>query len=190
MQIFSRLYQKALKWAQSQYAVYWLSVVSFLESSILPYPPPDVILAPMALKQPNKAYYYALVCTITSVLGGLAGYFLGEILLAFLLEYGLIEVTMVDTAKTWFDQYDDWFVGLAAFSPLPYKLATITAGTMNMALLPFILISLLARGARYYLVAFLVKKFGDQADVWLQKHIDRLGYALIVIVILGIWYVN
>jgi membrane protein YqaA with SNARE-associated domain len=190
MQIFSRLYQKALKWAQSQYAVYWLSVVSFLESSILPYPPPDVILAPMALKQPNKAYYYALVCTITSVLGGLAGYFLGEILLAFLLEYGLIEVTMVDTAKTWFDQYNVWFVGLAAFSPLPYKLATITAGTMNMALLPFILISLLARGARYYLVAFLVKKFGDQADVWLQKHVDRLGYALIVIVILGIWYVN
>ena len=107
-----------------------------------------------------------------------------------MLEYGLIEVTMVDTAKTWFDQYDVWFVGLAAFSPLPYKLATITAGTMNMALLPFILISLLARGARYYLVAFLVKKFGDQADVWLQKHIDRLGYALIVIVILGIWYVN
>jgi membrane protein YqaA with SNARE-associated domain len=190
MQIFSRLYQKALEWAQSKYAVYWLSVVSFLESSILPYPPPDVILAPMALKQPNKAYYYAFVCTITSVLGGLAGYFLGEILLAFLLEYGLIEVSMVDTAKTWFDQYDVWFVGLAAFSPLPYKLATITAGTMNMALLPFVLISLLARGARYYLVAFLVRKFGDQADIWLQKHIDRLGYILVVIVILGIWYVN
>lgn len=190
MQIFSRLYQKALEWAQSKYAVYWLSVVSFLESSILPYPPPDVILAPMALKQPNKAYYYAFICTITSVLGGLAGYFLGEILLAFLLEYGLIEVSMVDTAKTWFDQYDVWFVGLAAFSPLPYKLATITAGTMNMALLPFVLISLLARGARYYLVAFLVRKFGDQADIWLQKHIDRLGYILVVIVILGIWYVN
>ena len=190
MQIFSRLYQKALEWAQSKYAVYWLSVVSFLESSILPYPPPDVILAPMSLKQPNKAYRYALICTVTSVLGGLAGYFLGEILLNFLLGYGLIKVSMVDTAKTWFDQYDVWFVGLAAFSPLPYKLATITAGTMNMALLPFVLISLLARGARYYLVAFLVRKFGDQADVWLQKHIDRLGYILVVIVILGIWYVN
>ena len=99
MQIFSRLYQKALKWAQSQYAVYWLSVVSFLESSILPYPPPDVILAPMSLKQPSKAYRYALICTITSVLGGLAGYFLGEMLLAFLLEYNLIKASMVDTAK-------------------------------------------------------------------------------------------
>jgi membrane protein YqaA with SNARE-associated domain len=97
---------------------------------------------------------------------------------------------MIEVAKQWFDQYDIWFVGLAAFSPLPYKLATITAGTMNMALLPFVLISLLARGARYYLVAFLVRKFGTQADVWLQKHIDRLGYVLVVVVILGIWYVN
>ncbi|HIM58404.1 MAG TPA: DedA family protein [Gammaproteobacteria bacterium] len=190
MRIFSKLYQKALDWAQSKYAIYWLSIVSFLESSILPYPPPDVILAPMSLKQPNKAYYYALVCTITSVLGGLAGYFLGEILLAFLLEYSLIKMTMVDTSKIWFDQYGIWFVGLAAFSPLPYKLATITAGTVSMALLPFILISLLARGARYYLVAFLIRKFGDQADVWLKKHIDRLGYVLIIIVALGVWYVN
>jgi len=190
MQLFSKLYQKALDWAKSKYAVYWLSVVSFLESSVLPYPPPDVILAPMSLKQPNKAYRYALICTITSVLGGLAGYFLGEILLDFLLEYDLIRPPMVETAKVWFDRYDIWFVGLAAFSPLPYKLATITAGTMNMALLPFILISLLARGARYYLVAFLVREFGNQADVWLQKHIDRLGYILIVIVVLGIWYVN
>jgi len=190
VQVFSKLYQKALNWAQSQYAVYWLSVVSFLESSILPYPPPDIILAPMSLKQPNKAYRYALICTVTSVLGGLAGYFLGEILLNFLLEYGLIKIEMIDIAKQWFDQYDIWFVGLAAFSPLPYKLATITAGTMNMALLPFVLISLLARGARYYLVAFLVRKFGNQADIWLRKHIDRLGYVLVVIVILGIWYVN
>jgi membrane protein YqaA with SNARE-associated domain len=190
MQIFSRLYQNSLKWAQSQYAVYWLSVVSFLESCVLPYPPPDVILAPMSLKQPNKAYRYALICTITSVLGGLAGYFLGEMLLTFLLEYNLIKVSMIDTAKIWFEQYDIWFVGFAAFSPLPYKLATITAGTLNMALFPFILISLLARGSRYYLVAFLMKKFGAKADIWLQKHIDRLGYALVIVVILGIWYVN
>jgi len=190
MKVFSKLYQKVLNWAQSQYAVYWLSIVSFLESSILPYPPPDIILAPMSLKQPNKAYRYALICTVTSVLGGLVGYFLGEILLNFLLGYGLIKTEMIDVAKQWFSQYDIWFVGLAAFSPLPYKLATITAGTMNMALLPFVLISLLARGARYYLVAFLVRKFGNQADIWLQKHIDRLGYILVVIVILGIWYVS
>ena len=101
MQVFSKLYQKALNWAQSQYAVYWLSVVSFLESSILPYPPPDIILAPMSLKRPNKAYRYALICTVTSVLGGLAGYFLGEILLNFLLGYGLIKIEMIDIAKQW-----------------------------------------------------------------------------------------
>ena len=190
MKLFSQLYQKALDWAKSQYAVYWLSLVSFFESCILPYPPPDVILAPMSLQQPNKAYRFAFICTITSVLGGLVGYFLGEILLHFLLTYQIIKPAMIDVTKTWFDQYGIWFVGLAAFSPIPYKLATITAGSMNMLLLPFIVISLLARGARYYLIALLVRKFGHQADFWLRKHIDQLGYALIVIVVLSLWYAN
>ena len=121
MKLFSQLYQKALDWAKSQYAVYWLSLVSFFESCILPYPPPDVILAPMSLQQPNKAYRFAFICTITSVLGGLVGYFLGEILLHFLLTYQIIKPAMIDVTKTWFDQYGIWFVGLAAFSPIPYK---------------------------------------------------------------------
>ena len=77
MQIFSRIYQKTLDWAQSKFAIYWLSIISFLESSILPYPPPDVLLAPMALRRPNKAYQFALITTLFSVLGGLAGYLLG-----------------------------------------------------------------------------------------------------------------
>ena len=74
MQIFSRIYKKTLDWAQSKFAIYWLSIISFLESSILPYPPPDVLLAPMALRRPNKAYQFALITTLFSVLGGLAGY--------------------------------------------------------------------------------------------------------------------
>lgn len=190
MQIFSRLYQKALDWAQSQFAIYWLSVVSFLESSVLPYPPPDIILAPMVLKRPHKAYYFALITTLFSVLGGLAGYFLGEILLNFLLAIELIKPEAITSVKGFFDQYGIWVVGIAAFSPIPYKLATITAGSLSMALLPFIIISILARGARYYLVAGLVKTYGTQCDQWLQKYIDRLGYGLIVVVIFGVWYVS
>lgn len=190
MQLFSKLYQKSLDWAQHKYAIYWLSVISFLESSILPYPPPDLILAPMALKQPDKAYHYALVCTLTSVLGGLAGYLLGEILLDFLQHFSLVQAGMIKTVKLWFDQYDLWFLVLAAFTPIPYKLATIMAGIMNMALLPFVLVSLLARGARYYLLVFIVKKLGDKADIWLKKNIDYLGYGLIVLVVLGIGYVD
>jgi len=99
MQIFSRFYQTVLNWAHSRFAVYWLSVVSFLESSVLPYPPPDVLLAPMALKQPNKAYSFASIATIFSVLGGLAGYLLGDILLNFLLSYELVKPESVILIK-------------------------------------------------------------------------------------------
>jgi membrane protein YqaA with SNARE-associated domain len=190
MDIFSQIYLRILNWAESRYAIYYLSVVSFLESSILPYPPPDVILAPMALKRPDKAYYFAFICTIFSVLGGLAGYFLGDVLLQFLLGFKLIKLESIAHIKTFFDTYGVWVVGIAAFSPIPYKLATITAGTMSMALLPFIIISLIARAARYYLVASLVKAYGQQCDQWLQKYIDRLGYVLVVVIALGIWYAS
>jgi Predicted membrane protein len=92
--------------------------------------------------------------------------------------------------ERWFDEYGFWVVGVAAFSPIPYKLATITAGTMSMSILPFIIISLIARGARYYLVAALVRAYGKQCDKWLQKYIDRLGYALIAVIVIGAWYAS
>ncbi|SFV76698.1 FIG139438: lipoprotein B [hydrothermal vent metagenome] len=190
MKIFSKLYQKSLDWAQSKFAIYWLAVVSFLESSVLPYPPPDILLAPMALQRTDKAYYFAFIATIFSVLGGLVGYLLGDILLSFLLNYGLIKPVSVDLIKEFFDQYGILVVGIAAFSPIPYKLATISAGSMAMPLLPFIAISLVARGARYYLVAGLVKAYGSACDQWLQKYMDRLGYGLVVLVIFGAWYVG
>lgn len=190
MQIFSKLYQKALDWTQSKYAVYWLSLISFIESFILPYPPPDVLLAPMTLKRPNKAYQFALICTILSVLGGMVGYFLGAFLID-IIHPLLVKLHYIDhlaTVKRWFSEYGIWIVAIAGFSPMPYKIFTIGAGVVSMALLPFILMSLLARGMRFFLVVFFVKKFGDACDVWLKKYIDRLGYVLIIAVILGIWY--
>ncbi|HIG89157.1 MAG: YqaA family protein [Candidatus Thioglobus sp.] len=190
MDFFSQIYLRVLNWAESRYAIYYLSVVSFLESSVLPYPPPDVLLAPMALKRPDKAYYFAFICTIFSVLGGLAGYFLGVVLLDFLIELNLVKLETIKYVERWFDEYGFWVVGVAAFSPIPYKLATITAGTMSMSILPFIIISLIARGARYYLVAALVRAYGKQCDKWLQKYIDRLGYALIAVVVIGAWYAS
>jgi membrane protein YqaA with SNARE-associated domain len=189
MKIFSKIYQKSLNLAQNKFAVYWLSVISFLEASVLPYPPPDILLAPMVLKQPNKAYSFASIATIFSVLGGLVGYLLGDILLHFLLNYELLDPEYINLIKDFFDKYGIWVVGIAAFSPIPYKLATISAGSMAMPLLPFIVISLIARGMRYYLVAGLVKAYGNTCDKWLKKYIDYLGYAFIIIAI-GIWYVS
>ena len=92
-------------------------------------------------------------------------------------------------AEHYFNTYGIWIILIAGFSPIPYKLFTISAGMMSMPLLPFVIFSLIARSARYLLIAFLVRKFGKRTDAWLNKYIDRLGYALIVIVVLGIWYV-
>lgn len=190
MHIFSKFYQKILSWAQSKYAVYWLSLVSFVESFALPYPPPDVLLAPMALKKPTKAYHFALLCTISSVAGGMVGYYLGAFLLDAIMPL-LIKLHYTDKLNTinlWFEQYGIWIIAIAGFSPIPYKIFTIGAGIASMAFLPFVLMSLLARGMRFFLVAFFIKKFGDVCDIWLKKYIDRLGYALIIIIGLGIWY--
>jgi membrane protein YqaA with SNARE-associated domain len=192
MKIFSKFYQKILTWAQSKYAIYWLALVSFTESFILPYPPPDILLALMALKNPNGAYRFALVCTVLSVLGGIVGYFLGAVLID-ILQPLLVEwhyADKLDTIKQWFAEYGIWIVAIAGFSPMPYKIFTLGAGIANMALLPFILISFLARGMRFFLVAFFIKKFGNACDIWLKKYIDRLGYFLIVIITLGVWYVK
>ncbi len=190
MSIFSQIYLRILDWAEHHYAVYYLAIVSFLESSVLPYPPPDVLLAPMSLKRKNKAYYFAFIATIFSVLGGLVGYFLGEILLNFLLGYGLLKPELISEVQKFFDMYGIWVVAVAAFSPIPYKLATITAGSMSMALLPFIIISIIGRGSRYVLVSALVRAYGESCDKWLQKYIDRLGYILIVVVALGVWHAS
>ncbi len=192
MQLFSKIYQKALDWAQSKYAVYWLSSISFVESFILPYPPPDILLAPMALKKPQKAYQFALICTVFSVLGGMIGYYLGAFLLDVLtpLLVKLHYIDKIDTIQLWFKEYGIWVIAIAGFSPIPYKIFTISAGIVNIAFLPFVLMSLLARGARFFLIAFFVRKLGDACDIWLKKYIDRLGYALIVVIGLGIWYVK
>ena len=92
-------------------------------------------------------------------------------------------------AEDYFNTYGVWIILIAGFSPVPYKLFTITAGMMAMPLIPFVVFSLIARGARYFLISYLVIKFGKKADAWLNKYIDRLGYLLIIIVAFGIWYV-
>jgi|TARA_B110000196_G_scaffold164959_1_gene141872 membrane protein YqaA with SNARE-associated domain len=190
MRPFYTLYNKILEWSSSRFAIFWLSLISFLESSILPYPIQDFLLASMSLKNRSKAFYFAAICTIASVLGGIAGYYIGV--------YAIVQIgpilanlgyeSKIELLKSYFITYDIWIILIAGFSPMPYKLFTITAGIVGMSIFPFIAFSLISRGARYLLIAFLVRKFGKRCDAWLNKYIDRLGYALIVIVVLGIWY--
>ena len=145
----------------------------------------------MSLQERNNAYKYALFCTLSSVIGAIIGYLLGvyaiDWLMPLITKWGYISDFV--RAENWFVDYGIWVILIAGFSPVPYKIFTIVAGMLSMALAPFLLFSLFARGARYFLIAFLVRKFGKQCDAWLNKYIDRLGYVVIVIIVIGLWYV-
>ncbi|MDA7438478.1 VTT domain-containing protein [Candidatus Pseudothioglobus singularis] len=190
MRPFHSIYNKVLVWSSSRFAILWLSIISFLESIILPLPLQDLLLASMSLRNRSKAFYFAAVCTFASVLGAILGYFIGvqaeNYILPILVNLGY--ESKFNTAQIYFQTYGIYIILIAGFSPIPYKVFTIAAGMMSMALFPFIVFSLIARGARYFLISFLVRKFGKMADAWLNKYIDWLGYFLIIAIALFLWY--
>lgn len=168
-----------------------LSTLSFAESSFFPIPP-DVMLAPMSLRLPHKAFWFAFLTTVFSVLGGLAGYAIG--FFAFDLISQWLETTRYwDSylhAREWFEQWGVWVVFAAGFSPIPYKLFTITAGVMVQPLLPFILASLIGRGARFFLVAGVVKYAGPRIEPMLLKYIEWLGWIFVALLAIVIAWVS
>jgi len=168
-------------WARHKHAQWYLASLSFAESSFFPIPP-DVMLAPMALAQPKKAFYLAGLTTLASVLGGIFGYLIGHY------AFDLIEPLIKDwgywekylTVRTWFDEWGFWAIG---FSPIPYKVFTIGAGSLAMAFLPFVLASFIGRGARFFLVAALLAWGGERMEKTLSNYVEFLGWALIVVVV-------
>jgi membrane protein YqaA with SNARE-associated domain len=190
MRPFHSIYNKILDYSSSRFAILWLSAISFLESIILPVPLQDLLLASMSLRNRSKAFYFAAICTIASVLGAVLGYYIGvqaeNHILPILIN--LNYESKFETAQMYFQTYGIYIILIAGFSPIPYKVFTIAAGMMSMSLLPFVVFSLIARGARYFLISFLVRKFGKMADAWLNKYIDWLGYLLIIVIALFIWY--
>ena len=189
MSLFSKLYDRVLSWAKHPKAPWYLGGMSFAESSFFPIPP-DVMLMPMALAKPEKAFYYAWITTVFSLLGGLLGYAIGFWLLDFV--WPLIEslgyVDKYHQVEGFFDEYGIWVVFIAGFSPLPYKLVTISAGATSMALLPFIIASFIGRGARFFLVAWLMKVGGEHYESKIRQWIDWLGWSVVAIVVLYILY--
>lgn len=189
MKIFSALYAKAMQWARHPKAPWYLGGLSFAESSFFPIPP-DVILAPMSLAKPKKAWYYAFITTITSVLGGILGYFIG------VFAFDLIEPVLqsrgyydkFELAKSWFDSWGFWAILLAGFSPVPYKVFTIASGVVGMAFLPFVIASIIGRGLRFYMVAGLMAWGGEPMEKKLHKYTDILGWGLVVIFVI-IWLI-
>jgi len=181
MRVFSRLYGKALVWAGHRHAPWYLAGVSFAESSFFPLPP-DVLLAPMVLARRESAWRYATVTTVASVIGGIVGYTLG--MLAFDAIRPLIQDTEYWTyflnAKTWFGEWGVWVVLIAGFSPIPYKVFTITAGTLSMSFLPFVVASAIGRGARFFLVSSIIRWGGERFERGLRDYIDHIGWLVVI----------
>ncbi|MDH5591679.1 MAG: DedA family protein [Gammaproteobacteria bacterium] len=185
MRLFSGIYAHVMQWARHRHASYWLAMVSFTESSCF-LVPPDVMLAPMTLVKPDKAWFYAGLTTLTSVLGGLFGYLIGvyafQIIEPWLQSFGYIDAYQL--AQQWFNQWGFWAILLAGFTPIPYKVFTIASGVAGMALLPFIIGSAIGRGMRFFLVAGLMRWGGEQLEAQLHSWIDRIGWATIILLVI------
>lgn len=183
MKIFQYFYDKTMHWAKHKHAQWFLGGMSFAESVIFPVPP-DVMLAPMSLSKPERAWWFAFVTTVGSVLGGILGFTLGwfafdSFLQPLIAEWGY--QGKLDHAMEWFKEYGIWVVFLAGFTPIPYKIFTISAGALHMAFIPFLIASAVGRGARFFLVAGLMYWGGARFESKLRQHIDTLGWSVIVI---------
>jgi membrane protein YqaA with SNARE-associated domain len=190
--VVHNLYDQCMEWISGPHGGWVLFCIAFVESSFFPIPP-DVFLIAMCVAVPLRAFRYAAICSLGSVLGGGFGYGLGywfmdSVGLPIVEWYGFNE--KYELVQHYFKEYDVWIVGTAGFTPIPYKLFTITAGFVQSNFLTFMLVSLLARSARFFLVAALIWKFGP----WIQQFIDRyfniLSIAFVVLLAGGFFLVK
>jgi membrane protein YqaA with SNARE-associated domain len=169
-----RIYDWCIAAADKPYAIWIIGLVSFAESSFFPVPP-DVMLVPMSLARPQRAWFYALVCTLTSVAGGVVGYAIGALLYdsvgQWLIQlYGYAD--KVEDFRSKYAEYGAWIILLKGLTPIPYKIVTITSGFAGYSLPLFILFSLIARGGRFFIVAILLNRYG----LWIRTQLEkRLG---------------
>lgn len=170
-----RLYDWCIAAAEKPYAVWLMGAVSFAESSFFPVPP-DVMTIPMSFARPDRAWYYATICTVTSVAGGVVGYLIGAFLYDTLGHWVIQLYGHGDKVETFRDAYRDygaWIILLKGVTPIPYKVVTITAGFAGYSLPLFVLFSMISRGIRFFAAAFLINRYGQQARAIIE---ERLGF--------------
>ncbi|MBI5682687.1 MAG: DedA family protein [Deltaproteobacteria bacterium] len=185
--IIRRVYDWVLHWAHTPYGVWALFILAFTESSFFPIPP-DVLLIALAISIPIRAFRFAFICSLGSVLGGLFGYFIGYQLMdlvgmPIIQFYGIVD--KYEMVRKSYEDYNALIVFTAAFTPIPYKLITITAGASKVNILIFLIASIVGRSLRFYMVAWLVHHFGEQIKTFVDKYFNLLTILFTVILILG-----
>ncbi|MFL1780338.1 DedA family protein [Candidatus Hepatincolaceae symbiont of Richtersius coronifer] len=185
--ILQRLYRWLQNYSNSKYAVVILFLVAFSESSFFPIPP-DLLLIPMVFAIPKKAFYYAFITSLASVLGGVFGYFIG-----YLFYQGFLESLIVNFGyqehfnyfKNFYSQYGLAAIFIAGFTPIPYKIATIASGVFKANLLGFIIMSLLSRGLRFFLLAGIAALYQKQGAQIVKRHFKIIFLLISVLVFIG-----
>jgi membrane protein YqaA with SNARE-associated domain len=181
------IYDRCLVWVQSPTGVWALFFIAVAESSFFPIPP-DIFLMVLCIAAPRKSFRYAAICAVGSVLGGMLGYGLGlgfmdTVGVKILEWYGLHD--KYEVVQNLYQQYDALAVGAAGFTPLPYKLFTITAGAFKINFFTFSLVSLLSRSARFFLVAAFIYKFGAPVRHFIERYFNLLTILFFILLIGG-----
>ena len=183
--MLKRLYHWVLNWSESPYGAWALFILAFSESSFFPIPP-DVLLIALAVGKPEKSFKFAAICALGSILGGILGYVIGwqfmaavgEKIVAF---YGLS--TKVEYIELLYNRYDAWAVGIAGFTPIPYKVFTIAAGMFKINFFIFITASAISRSARFFLVAGLIHYFGPGIQTFIEKYFNLLVVVFTILLV-------
>lgn len=182
-----RIYLRCMRWIQTPAGLWVLFFIAVAESSFFPIPP-DVFLIALCISLPARSFRYAAVCAVGSVLGGMLGYGLGlgfmDTLGVRILDwYGLHD--KYQTVQELYRRYDAWAVGAAGFTPLPYKLFTITAGAFKINFAVFVVMSLLSRSARFFLIAWLIHRFGPRVQHFILRYFNLLTILFLILLIGG-----
>jgi membrane protein YqaA with SNARE-associated domain len=182
-----RLYNWVLTLAGNRFAELWLAIVAFAESSFFPVPP-DLMLAPMIMAKPEKAYRYAAICTAASVAGGMLGYAIGYYLEP--VGHALLALTGhsggVAQFQDWYAQWGVWLILIKGFTPIPYKLVTIASGLAEFSFPIFIAASVATRGGRFFLEAYLINRFGVQVQAMIERRMILVTTVVLLVLIAGV----
>lgn len=181
-----RLYNWVLHWAETPYGTPALFILAFAESSFFPVPP-DILLIALSLSLPQRSFRYALLCSIASVTGGVFGFFIGlqfwEIGRSILFRY--IDMKTFEEVRYYFQYYEAWAVAIAGFTPIPYKVFTISAGFFRVDFLVFLIASMISRGARFFLISGLIYLYGPAIRTFIDRYFNILTIVFTILLIGG-----